>query len=68
MTYPETSHTYQRFAAAAIFGQLEAILASGYLSPNGYPTPLEISTRKLLAEALAAFGMPSKEELERRTA
>ena len=69
--YPET---YQRFAAAALFGQLEAIISSGILTPKGATemSPLEKSSRMLLADALAAFGMKTRaeldaEELERMT-
>jgi hypothetical protein len=66
--YHETSYMAQRFAAAALFGQLEAIISEGLLTPKGATemSPLEKSTRDLLVTALAAYGMPSRAELVRR--
>lgn len=47
----------QRFALAKLIGTCEGVAASGALSVNG-----EARLRSDIAEALAAFGMPSKSE------
>lgn len=54
-----TSDTRQRLAVSALIGHCEALAASGALT-----LPAEQSLRLLVAETLAAFGMPSKTELE----
>jgi hypothetical protein len=49
----------RRLAAAALIGECEAIVECGLL-----PEENQQSLRLLIADALAAFGMPSKSEKE----
>lgn len=54
-----TADTSQRLAVSALVGHCEAIAASGALAE-----PAEQSLRMLVANTLAAFGMPSKADLQ----
>ena len=47
----------QLYAVASLIGECESLVASGRLTQ-----PAEQSLRLLIAQALAAFGMPSKAE------
>ena len=47
----------RRLAVASLIGECEAIAESGHLTE-----PAEKSLRVVVAQALAAFNMPSKEE------
>lgn len=57
---PVSNDTKRRLAVAALVGHCEAIAASGLL-----PEPSEVSLRHLIAQTLAAHGMPPRSEFPR---
>lgn len=57
---PVSDDTQRRLAVAALVGHCEAIAASGLL-----PEPSEVALRYLIAQALAAHGMPARSEFPR---